>query len=128
MNTKLKSVMRQWPLLCFFVLCVPLLSSCDDDHWRIERYLNGTWQSNDDYHSVYTIDFYRDGYGRIESRYNGMVEYRDRFDWWADDYYIYVRYDSDGYSETWAYDTDRKGQLYIEGIDGGGTIRFVRWD
>ncbi len=118
---------RQWPLFLFFCLALPLLSSCEDDRWRIHDFLEGTWISNDDLHDVYTLRFNRNGTGLVEERYDGFPEWTDSFDWEVDQDYIYVWYHSDGVRERWLYDTDRRGLLYVDGINGEYEIRFARW-
>lgn len=83
--------------------------------------------SNDDPRDVYILRFYRNGTGMVEERYDGFPEWTDDFDWEVDRDYIYVRYYSDGVRERWLYDTDRRGLLYVDGINGEYEIRFARW-
>ena len=123
-----KRCAQRLPLLLVLCMVMPVFTACDDDDWRITEYLRGTWVSNDDPRSVFTLRFYGNGTGWVEERYDGHVMMYDEFYWDVDRGYIHVQYLSDGMFETWAYDTDRRGLLYGDGINGAYEIRFARWD
>lgn len=126
MKALFKAAACRLTFLCCMVTITSVLTSCDEDHWRISSYLSGEWRSNDDPRSTFQLYFSDNGYGWVEERFDGIPQWNDSFEWWADRDYIYVRYDYDGYPETWAYDTDRRG-LYIQGLNGYDWISFVRW-